>query len=60
MEIDKPSDLHLLKASLDIFPNNECSRSFGRDASLSLGVQEQTQICAGDREGIRGTCQVNF
>lgn len=54
-----PSDLHLLKVLLVFAPRDVCNQAYKNDESLPNGINEATQLCVGDSEGIRDTCQVS-
>lgn len=36
-----------------------CSQAFASDNSLANGIDDTTQICAGDRTGMMDTCEVS-
>jgi len=49
-----------MKVSLDLVEQNECNRSYSSSPSpnLKFGVNPDNQICAGQLEGGKDTCQV--
>lgn len=55
-----PTEMYLLKTTLEICSSDICQRAYGRDASLSYGIRESTQICAGDPHSEIDRCQVNI
>jgi len=50
----------LMKVSLDFVEQNECNRSYSSSPSpnLKFGINPNNQICAGQLEGGKDTCQV--
>ena len=50
----------LMKVDLEYFPNEVCQRNYDDVAleSLSRGIVDDTQICAGSRQEEKDTCQV--
>lgn len=47
----------LLKVSLQLFNNEQCSTAYKNERSLTNGIVD-SQLCAGDSTGMRDTCQV--
>lgn len=50
----------LMKVSLSLVEQNECNRSYSSTAAskLAFGINPTSQICAGEKEGGKDTCQV--
>jgi len=50
----------LMKVSLDFVEQNECNRSYSSstNSNLKFGINPSNQICAGQMEGGKDTCQV--
>lgn len=49
----------LMKVSLNVYDNAECSRAYQADKKLPKGVTK-TMLCAGDLSGDKDTCQVLY
>lgn len=49
----------LLKVALDVFNNDQCSRTYKQTKHLPEGIKS-TMLCAGELKGGRDTCQVRF
>lgn len=49
-----------MKVSLDFVEENECNRSYSSSTNpnLKFGINPSNQICAGQVEGGKDTCQV--
>jgi len=49
-----------MKVSLDFVEQNDCNRSYSSSLSpnLEFGINPNNQICAGELEGGKDTCQV--
>ncbi|XP_075221648.1 venom protease-like isoform X1 [Lycorma delicatula] len=51
------SSQHLLKVSLDLIANKNCSTFWRSGGSLNRGIDDEQMICAGDLVGKKDTCQ---
>lgn len=56
-----PASDELIKVELSYYNHSECSQAYETDESfkLSLGISEETQMCAGSRLDIQDTCVVS-
>lgn len=52
----------LQKVSLDLFTDEECNDTYSSEIirRLKNGISHDTQFCAGGRNSIRDSCQVNY
>lgn len=50
----------LLKANLSQFEENECNRLLSSSGQIPRGIDGNSMICAGERDGSRDTCQVTL
>ena len=55
-----PTSKHLMKASVSIFSDEDCRRfrPTGNKSQLMNGIDASSQLCAGEVDGARDTCQV--
>lgn len=56
-----PTSNVLMKVSLDLVKQNECNSSYSgsiQGKKLAFGINPKSQICAGEMEGGKDTCQV--
>lgn len=52
-----PSSDHLLEVNLQQFTINECKKSYQPGSQLPVGVNEESQICAGSMYEKKDTCK---
>lgn len=49
-----PTSSHLIKATVSLFANEDCRKFIGNNLNSS------SQLCAGELDGARDTCQVGL
>lgn len=55
-----PTSNVLMKVSLDLVKQDDCNQSYSSTIgkNLAVGINPISQICAGEKEGGKDTCQV--
>lgn len=58
IELGGPKSAQLMAVDLNIVAIDPCRQAFGSSESLANGINDTTQICAGDKTGQMDTCEV--